>query len=146
MKAREYAFLLLKFRLRSEKELYQRLKKKKFEEETIKETVSFLKDRGFISDSLFAKSWVESRLRKPLGLRRIRQELRLKGISAEIIDGQLNAVKDGYSEKEIIAGIVREKLLKLKDIPSEKAKRRIYQNLLQKGFSPADIIEALKNS
>ena len=32
-KAREYAFLLLKFRLRSEKEIYSRLKQKKFAEE-----------------------------------------------------------------------------------------------------------------
>lgn len=145
IKAREYAFLLLKFRLRSEKEIYGRLKKKKFEEEVIKNTLFFLKDKGFINDKLFAKSWIESRLRKPLGLRRIRQELTLKGIEKEIIDGQLSVAKDGYSEEEIVLRVIKEKLSKLKSIDPQKAKKRVYSYLLRRGFSPGVVIEAMNN-
>ncbi|MDP2755007.1 MAG: regulatory protein RecX, partial [Nitrospirota bacterium] len=98
-KARGYAFLLLKFRLRSEKEITQRLKGKKFDEQVIKETIEFLKERKFIDDQAFAKAWIESRIRKPLGLRRLRQELSLKGIDMKIIDAELEEVKKDYIEQ-----------------------------------------------
>ncbi|MCX5701786.1 MAG: regulatory protein RecX, partial [Candidatus Omnitrophica bacterium] len=88
-KAREYAFLLLKFRTRSEHELWGRLKKKKFSPEIIKITLSFLKDKNFIDDNYFAKTWIDSRLKKPFGIRKIREELKLKGIDKEIIESQI---------------------------------------------------------
>lgn len=145
VKAREYAFLLLKFRLRSEKEICDRLKKKKFTAEVIKETLSFLKDKRFIDDSVFAKVWIESRLRKSLGLRRIRQELNLKGIDKGIVDDQLDALKDSYSEEDLVSGIAKEKLAKLKGIDPQKAKRRVCSYLLRRGFSPGAIYEAIDN-
>jgi regulatory protein len=142
-KARDYAFLLLKFRLRSEREIYARLKKKKFDEEIIKQTVSFLKNKGFIDDSVFAKAWIESRLKKPLGLRRIRQELNLKGVDKEIIDSQISEVKKDYPEEELVKKIAQERLKKLKGIEPRSAKRRVYTYLLRRGFSPETIINAL---
>ncbi len=77
-KARAYAFLLLKFRLRRENELLARLKQKGFSEQVSKDTVNFLKEKEFIDDRVFAKGWVASRLKRPFGLRRIKQELNLK--------------------------------------------------------------------
>ena len=47
-KAKNYCFLLLKFRLRSEYELLERLKNKKFDCQTSEKAVSFLKEKGFI--------------------------------------------------------------------------------------------------
>lgn len=142
-KARDYAFLLLKFRLRSEKEICQRLKKKRFDEEIIRDTVSFLKDKGFIDDNLFAKTWIESRIKKPLGLRKIRQELNLKGIDKEIIDTQISEIKKDYCEQDLVKKIAKVRLSKLKDIEPRSAKRRVYAYLLRRGFSPEIIIDAL---
>ncbi|MCK9571842.1 MAG: recombination regulator RecX, partial [Candidatus Omnitrophica bacterium] len=85
-KARAYAFLLLKFRLRSAKELEQRLKQKGFSEQLSRETVKFLQDKEFIDDRVFARGWVSSRLKRPFGLRRIKQELLQKGLDKEIIE------------------------------------------------------------
>jgi len=142
-KARGYAFLLLKFRLRSEKELYQRLKRKKFAEEIIRETILFLKDKGFIDDKSFTKTWIESRLKRPLGLRRIRQELNLKGIDKETIDSQLIEVKKNYCEEDIVRKIAQERLGHLKGIEPDIAKRRLYSYLLHRGFSPEIVIDAI---
>lgn len=142
-KAKNYSFLLLKFRLRSEKEIYTRLKKKKFNEETIKETITFLKDKGFIDDNIFAREWIASRIKRPLGLRRIKEELKLKGIDKENIDNCINEIKTDYSETEIVKKIAQEKLNKLKDIDTCKAKRRVYAYLLRRGFSPEVIIDTL---
>lgn len=145
-KARDYAFLLLKFRLRSEKEIYQRLKRKRFDEEVIKQTLSFLNDRGFIDDNLFAKAWIESRIKKPLGLRRIRQELNLKGIDKEIIDSEIREIKKNYSEPDLVKEIAKVRLAKLKGIEPHSARRRVYAYLLRRGFSPEIVIEALSST
>lgn len=142
-KAKNYAFLLLKFRLRSEKEIRLRLKKKKFDQGVIEETVSFLKDKDFINDNYFAKAWIESRLKRPLGLRRIKQELSLKGINKEIIDSQIEEIRRNYSEEDIVTEIAKTRFNRLKNIEPEKAKRRLYAYLLRRGFSADVIIDAL---
>ena len=145
-KAREYAFLLLKFRLRSEKELALRLKQKGFSEELSQDTVNFLKDKQFIDDRVFAKGWVASRLKRPFGFRRIRQELAQKGLDKEIIEETFTQVKEHYSESEIISQLAKQRFSKLKGIEPLKAKARVYAYLIRRGFSPgisSDIVKGL---
>ncbi|MDP2937666.1 MAG: regulatory protein RecX [Candidatus Omnitrophota bacterium] len=142
-KAKNYAFLLLKFRLRSENELRQRLEKKKFNTQIIERTLSFLKDKGFIDDKYFAKIWTESRVKRPLGTRRLKQELIIKGIDKAIIDSQINEIKKDYPEEEIVASIAKDRLNKLKGYDPQKARRRVYAYLLRRGFSPEVVIDAL---
>jgi len=134
---------LLKFRLRSEKELFLRLKKKGFPEQVIKQTITFLKEKSFIDDNLFAKSWIESRLKRPLGLRRIREELRLKGLDKEIIESKINQAKKDYSEEDYVRKIAQDKFDKLKGAEPYTAKRRVYALLLRRGFSPEIVIDVV---
>lgn len=142
-KAKDYAFLLLKFRLRSEREIYERLRKKKFDERIIKETLTFLKEKDFIDDNCFAKTWIESRIKKPLGLRRLKAELKTKGIDKEIIDRQIDQIKKDYSEQDIVTKIAQKRLQKLKGIEPQKAKRRTQDYLLRRGFSPDVVIDII---
>lgn len=144
-KARQYAFYLLKFRLRSENEIYSRLEKKKFEREIIRQTVAFLKEKRFIDDAEFARAWVESRIKKPLGLRRLREELKLKGVAKEIIDNQLERIKKDYSEIDVVREIARVRFSKLSAIEPQRAKMRIYAYLLRHGFSPGIVIDVINN-
>ena len=142
-KAKNYAFLLLKFRPRSEKEIYQRLKNKKFNEEIIKGTVSFLKEKEFIDDNYFAKAWIQSRIKRPLGLGRLRAELKVKGVDKEIIDSQIDQIKKDYAEEDIVKAIAKAKISKLKGIEPLKAKRRILDYLLRRGFSAGIVFDVV---
>ena len=142
-KAKDYAFLLLKFRLRSEQELIQRLEMKKFDQAVIKRVVEFLKDRDFIDDQLFTRNWVKSRVAKPLGLSRIKRELLLKGIQKEIVEEEIESIKKSYFEEEAIVNIVKVRLRKLGSIEPQKARKRIYAYLLRRGFSPELVIETI---
>lgn len=142
-KAKNYSFLLLKFRPRSEKEIYQRLKKKKFDDRIIKETLSFLKDKGFIDDKLFAKTWIESRLKEPLGLKKIINELNLKGIAKEIIESEILQIKENYSEEDVVTKIAKDRITKLKGTDPQKAKRRLYAYLLRRGFSGETVYDVI---
>ena len=136
--------LLLKFRLRSEKELLARLKQKGFPEELSRSTVNFLKDKGFIDDRVFAKGWVASRLKRPFGLRRIKQELIAKGLDKEVIEDSLFAVKENYSESQIVSQLARQRFSRQKGIEPQKVKSRVYAYLLRRGFSPDTVSEIVK--
>lgn len=142
-KAKEYSFLLLRYRLRSEKEIYARLKQKKFPEEIIREVLTFLKAKRFIDDELFAKAWTDSRLKSRLGLRRIKEELKLKGISKEIIDSCFGRLKQDYSEDKTVSELAKVRFSKLKGVEPIKAKNRVYAYLMRRGFSPEIIIDTL---
>ncbi|MDI6758328.1 MAG: regulatory protein RecX [Candidatus Omnitrophota bacterium] len=142
--AKRYAFLLLKFRLRSEKEIEQRLKKKGFEAKIAKQVVSFLKDKDFINDEIFVNAWIKYRLKKPYGLRKIKQELTQNGLDKHLIDNCISEIKGkDYSEEDIVKEIVIERLTKLKGIEPIKAKRRLYAYLLRRGFSPEATMHGL---
>ena len=143
-KAKNYSFLLLKFRLRSEKEISQRLKQKDFPESIIQETLQFLKEHRFIDDAVFAKAWIASRLKKPLGLSKIREELRIKGIDNEIVAAAWLDILPDYSQEEVVTRIVQQRLAKSKGIEPLKAKRRIFAYLLRRGFSADVIIQAME--
>ncbi|MHB8155498.1 MAG: regulatory protein RecX [Candidatus Omnitrophota bacterium] len=145
-KAKAYAFLLLKFRLRSENELKNRLKQKGFSEELSQDTVNFLKNREFIDDRVFAKGWVSSRLRRPIGLRKIRQELVQKGLDQEVIENSLSQVKEHYNESQIVSQLAQQRFSKLKGIEPLKAKARVYAYLIRRGFASdivSDIVKGL---
>ena len=142
--AKEYAFLLLKFRLRSEQELASRLRQKKFSEAVIQDVLSFLKDRQFIDDQVFAKGWVASRLKRPFGLRRISRELTLKGLGKEIISEALAKARENYNESEVASQLARQRFSRLKDIEVQKAKARVYAYLIRRGFSPDISSEIVK--
>ncbi|MGD9015219.1 MAG: regulatory protein RecX [Candidatus Omnitrophota bacterium] len=138
-----YAFGLLKYRPRSEYELRQRLKKRGFTEPVIRETLVFLKEKGLVNDCEFARIWIESRIKKPLGIYRLKQELRIKGINKELIEQLIEQVGNRYSEEEVISDLIQRRLEKLKHIEPAKAKRRIFLYLFRRGFSSEKIREAL---
>ena len=143
--AKAYAFLLLKFRLRSAQELRERLKKKKFDGAVTEKTVTFLQEKKFLDDALFTKAWVQLRLRRQQGLRKIKEELRIKGIDKEIVARQLEQVKENYREEEIAAKLAEERLKALQGIEPRSARRRVYAYLARRGFSPGIIADVMNN-
>jgi regulatory protein len=141
--ARAYAFLLLKYRQRSEKEISERLRKKKYPEEIIKETLDFLREKKFIDDAVFARVWIRERLARAIGPRRLFQELKLKGIDKQVIENNLGEAKEYYSETETIRGLAERRFNSFKDLDPQAAKRRVYAYLLRRGFSPDAVIDTL---
>lgn len=142
-KARNYAFLLLKFRQRSEKELLERLLKKKFSADAAQKTLAFLKERSFVDDASFARAWVASRINKPLGMRRLKRELEAKGVAGSIIKKLFAELTESYSEKEVVLEAVNSRLARLAGVEPKKARQRLYAYLLRRGFSADVVIEVL---
>lgn len=145
-KAKEYVFRLLKFRMRSESELRNRLKLKGFDDKVIEKTIEFFKNNFLVDDFKFCRLWLEERLKKPYGLYRIKNELRQKGIEEAIIEKAFLEIKGSYNEEEVILNMLKKKITNLKGLPAERKKQRLYNFFLRRGFSPevvSDLINQL---
>jgi regulatory protein len=143
-KARNYSFLLLKFAPRSEWEIRRRLGLKKYTPAVINQTVAFLKSKRFIDDDDFSRAWVQSRLKKPYGLHRIKLELKLKGIDERVVENVCGEVALDYSEDRIVSQIAQEKFRTRHGLDPQKAKQRIFAYLIRRGFSPATVADAIE--
>ena len=142
-RARDYAFRLLAVRSRSTKEVRDKLRLRKVVPEIISEVLEYLAGLNYLNDSEFCRQWIVSRLNKSLGLRRIRYELRQKGVPCEIIEKQLGCCTANYAEEDIVRLLIRQRLKKLAGADEKKAKVRVYAFLARRGFSPEIISEAL---
>lgn len=143
--ARIYLWRLIRFRQRSEREIRERLTRKEYPPQVIDEAVAYLRGIGYLNDYEFAKAWIESRLRKPFGLRVIRLELERKGIEEEIIEGLLQETKQTWDEGAVVerlAGKYFSTLKKKKEFP-QRIKPKLYSYLIRRGFSPDIVSEAI---
>lgn len=141
--ALKYAFRLLGYRDRSEKEMYEKLIRKGFSEKVALEAVGYLNDKGFIDDRRFAeilrKDAVE---RKHLGKRGTRSYLMNKGIAVDIAEDILG--NDG-DYLDAAKSFVEKKLRNMKVYDEEIIKRRLWGMLSRRGFS-YDIIDRVLKS
>lgn len=145
LKAKQAVDRLLKIRLRSEQEIRSRLLLKQFPDEVISEVINFYKELGLIDDRQFAKRWIVSRQSKPYGLNRIRFELKNKGISEQILNEELSAGFENFSEDQVVCQLAKRRAEKYTNIEPEKRRKRIYDYLQRRGFSQKSIIKAIKN-
>ena len=131
------AFNLLSRRDQSIFELRMKLRKKGFGREEIDFAVSRLVEMEYLDDSGFAEGLVRhcQHIRK-LGFMRIRQELKNKGLSEEVIERALEQYSSD-DEAEIIRSAVESR------IRSGKSRDSIIRYLSGKGFSYRAIIECL---
>lgn len=146
-KAKNYAFRLFKFRLRSEEELRQRLKNREFAPLIIEELINYFKKNNFLNDEEFALCWASSRIKKPFGVKRIAYELKQKGINSKIINKTIENIKSRHNEYALAKQLINTKIKKIKQNQDPfKTKARLYNFLLRRGFSSdvaAEIIQEL---
>ncbi|MFH1360144.1 MAG: regulatory protein RecX [Candidatus Omnitrophota bacterium] len=141
--AKNAALRLLKFQARSEKEIRDRLRLKKFSKTSIEETMIFLKDTHLIDDRQLTKEWIQGRLSKPIGAKRVFFELEQKGVPQKIIQEELANAKIDSGEQTNVLSLAKQRLQKYRHLPVEKAKRRTYEYLAYRGFEPEVISEIL---
>jgi len=142
-RAKQVVFRILKYRPRSKQETIEKLKAKNFSDEIIHETISYFTRIGELNDQRFAVGWVRSRLNKPLGIRRIRTELKHKGIADAIIRHALEEAAEGYKESETVLTLARRRLRQYRNLESTTAKRRLYHYLIRRGFDHHTVLTCL---
>ena len=118
------AYFYLSIRNRSEKEMRDYLAKKKASEEVIEKIITSLKEKKFLNDEAFTRSWILNRARvKPKGRVLLKLELRQKGISDDIISTVLSEVQEDVpDELEQAKGLIAKRMEKM----AGKSRQEIY--------------------
>lgn len=140
--AMDKAVALLSLRSRTEKEIAESLRKNAYPEKTIARVMARLLEAGYINDAAFAENWAASRTNKGMGSRRIRMELRHKGVSQSEIDSALSAI----DEDDLLAGAIKvaEKTARGKDLSSPSDRQKILASLARRGYDYAAARQALQ--
>jgi regulatory protein len=130
------ALRFLSYRIRSEKEVWDKLKEKQADPQVIEKIVSKLKDKKFINDENFARMWIENRSRfKPRSLRLIKLELKQKGIGGEIISKTIDDKGLMINDLEMAKELAERRIGKIKALPKQEIYEKLGRYLASKGFN-----------
>ncbi len=138
------ALRFLKIRPRSIEELKEKLGIKGFSGTDIETTVYDLIASGSLDDRAFTKSWINYRLARPFGFRRIVQELKDKGVDKQIIEQAIAEIEGSYSPEKVVLELAQRRWQRLPDIDPDKKKKRVLDFLLRRGFDADVSIRVLK--
>lgn len=143
-KAKDYAFRLLNYRMRTFKEMTDRLKQKQFSSEIVSDVIKDLKTMGLVDDKKFALAFASDRMNLSLkGKRLILAELIKRGIDQSDIKDVLNSW-DELKEQDACMRLVKKYYNRYQRLPEIKKKQRLYALLTRRGFSYPIIKNALK--
>lgn len=140
-KARDKALKLLGLRARSRKEIYDKLKPD-YSEEVIERVISLLEKYGYLNDEAFAKAYSNDKFKaKGWSKKRIAHELRLKGVSIDIITKILE--KSDFDTASVLDKLLEKRLKGKIDIDySEKQKQ--FNHLASKGYDFDEVKDAIE--
>lgn len=128
------ALNLLSYRQRSEKEIFNSLKKKGNEEYYIEKAIEYCRNQNYLNDKSFAESFIKDKTNiNKLGSQRIRYELISKGISKEIIEDVLQI--NNEDEYEMAKDLALKKLKSYKGQDNNSIYRKLGGFLQRRGYT-----------
>ncbi len=146
-KAKNYAYRLLGFRARSEKELKSRISGKGYSKKIAGRVINDLRHEGLVDDKKFASDWIRTRLKyNPRSLSVIKYELLARGIDEDIAKKQLGDFALDFNEKKIVRAIIKQRISIVAGLDQQKAKQRLYSFLKRRGFSSEIILKTLSDT
>lgn len=149
LRAREMAVRLLAVRPRTTAELRSRLRRKGVVGDQVRRVIDDLTAAGYLDDPAFARAWVTGRMVSRLfGLRRLRWELREKGLPPPVIE---RAIREAFGEESAAAveersarAVLERRLPAYRRLASEVRIRRLAGLLARRGFASSTIARVLR--
>lgn len=130
---------LISMRSHSKKELVMKLRRK-YSQNAAEAAAEKAAELGLIDDEAFAEMYARELVeRKKYGISRVKNELRLKGISSHIIESVILSLD--IDPKESIINLVERKYAR--KLSDEKGRRQTIAALQRLGYSYSDIRAAL---
>lgn len=125
-------------------ELLQKLKRRGFDPGTIEAILAECKRLNYINDERTARLFIGQLAAKGFGLRRIRMELKKKGLKGDRFEAILRESASEIDEREIAQRILQKKIKSYqREADEKKRKAKIYRFLNARGFSDTVISEMI---
>ena len=141
------ALRFLEARPRSTAEVRRRLLIRGYRSDLVEGCLDRLLDLGILDDEAFARTWIESRDRaRPRGERRLRSELRTKGIDRQVVDEALETrtAQQPAADADAARRVLERHASSLARVADSRARRqRAYALLARSGFDSETAIEAI---
>ena len=133
--AKDAAFKLLSFRMRSIAEMRKRLKEKSFSQIEIDHVIDKLTKLNYLNDVEFGKAFVKEKIKnKKIGPKAIKSELFPHQLSPDFVDELIESIYKKYKINDLITFHLKRKKIK-KNIQMNKSDlSRLNNYLLRKGF------------
>lgn len=142
IKGWNYALKLISYRMRTEKEIKDRLAKKGYNIDIIQNIIKRLKELELIDDEKFAEMWVKERIKAhPRSNFVLIQELFRKGIDIEMAKSIVERIVDANIRHKMIQQLIKKAEKRYKNEDKNKRRRLILSYLSRRGFSYGEISE-----
>jgi regulatory protein len=143
----DYAVKALGRHMRTEVELrrlmHARVEPGERGEAAINAVIKRLKEYGYLNDAAFAETYARLRQEnEKLGARRVRQDLKQKGVKAELVEETLDS-RYGSTNEEALARQHLERR-RIRKPENEKESARVMRRLVTAGFSTGVIYKILR--
>lgn len=113
-------------------------------EAVIHAVISRLKEYGYLDDAAYAEAYARLRQEnEKLGARRVRQDLKSKGVKADLVEEALDARYGATNEEALARKHLERKRIKKPE--NEKETVRVMRRLVAAGFSTGVIYKVLRN-
>ena len=133
----------LSYRQRSEKEVFDKLRKMDYDEDNIQLAINYCKSKNYIDDSAFASSFIRDKKNlNKYGPIKIKYELIRKGISQDIISEVLSI--DGDEEYSLAMELATKKIVSYRNDDNNGKYRKLGGFLQRKGYSYDIVKRVLK--
>lgn len=128
---------LLAAKPRSIAELRERLLERQgVTDQLVDEVIARLKEYGYLDDERYALSYASLKVKqRPIGRRRLQQDLKMKQVPGKVADEALDAVFAETPEDELIDRAI-EKRIRLRGQPKTRLEAKsLFDHLLRQGFA-----------
>ena len=133
--AKDAAFKLLSFRMRSIAEMRKRLKEKSFSQIEIDHVIDKLTKLNYLNDVEFGKAFVKEKIKnKKIGPKAIKSELFPHQLSPDFVDELIESVYKKYKINDLITFHLKRKKIKKNTQMNKSDLSRLNNYLLRKGF------------
>ena len=133
--AKDAAFKLLSFRMRSIAEMRKRLNEKSFSQIEIEHVIDKLTKLNYLNDVEFGKAFVKEKIKnKKIGPKAIKSELFPHQLSPDFVDELIESVYKKYKINDLITFHLKRKKIKKNTQMNKSDLSRLNNYLLRKGF------------
>ena len=141
IKAQDSALKYLGYRMRTEKEIEDRLISEDYGEEVCQKVMDFLKKYNYVNDREYCEKYIRETMKlRPKGSYLIKTELKNRGVAEEVVEEAVR--RAGIDELSVAEELLEKKYEGFADMDNKELSR-VYGYLQRRGFSYGVIKEAV---
>ncbi len=136
---------ILNHRFNSEGELRRKLEMKEFARDVIDTTVDRLRREKWLDDARYAAAYVRTRIRKGIGLLRIKRELIAAGVESDTVAKALDESLPDHDERAAALASAKKRLVVLRRRDNDASiRQKLVAYLFRQGYDSSLALDVVR--